>query len=224
MLIEKTVAYDGSRCLLLPNRGRLHQFALGILRSFELENRYESRRLCYRLRSPSGRVMFVRSEDIPHLLAAGIGSIGMTGYDYACEAAGELRVVGSLPAFEAKLTMQVLHDSPVHTLADIRIGARIVTQYPGITGRYLRANGRVDVEVVAISGAAEAYVYCGLADASVDVCCSGHTARANEMRSAFSIGETSAVVLKKIDSAIDRDFDDHIVELAKRACATEAFA
>lgn len=207
------------RCLLLPNRGRMHTFALKILRSLDVSENYDARRLCYSLRGQLGSVMFVRSEDIPRLLVQGVGHMGLTGLDYAEEAGIEFNVVQALPAFEGRLTLQVRLDSPIHSLHDLPEPCRIVTQYPRISRCYFEKARRDRVQILPISGAAEAFVYRGLADASVDVDCTGDTARANEMRGVFSIGSTSAVVIKANHSPPLDEFDFDVCRLALAACA-----
>lgn len=219
MFSRPPISRGAERCFLMPNRGRMHSFALKILRSLDVSEDYDARRLCYDLREPQGSVMFVRSEDIPRLLAQGIGHLGLTGLDYAEEAGVDFQIVQALPAFEGRLTLQVRLDSPFQSLQHLPSSGRIVTQYPRIARCYFEEAHRDSLQIVAISGAAEAFVYRGLADASVDVDCTGETARANEMRSILNIASTSAAVIRTNPSRPLDGFDLEFCRIALAACA-----
>lgn len=203
--------------VLLPNQGRLHQFALDMLEEMELTEPYHERRLCYTLRMPEGSLMFVRSEDVPGLLEQRLGSVGVTGLDYVLESGVDLDILGKVSVCPGHLALQVDVDSPVTSLQTLPEGGYVVSQYPEFTRRAVAEARRTDLQVTAVSGAAEAFVNTGLADASVDVICTGETARANRMKIAERLASTSAVVVRRREAPVDAAFDAEILRLAQAA-------
>jgi ATP phosphoribosyltransferase len=169
------------------------------------------------MKAPEGSIMFVRSEDIPHLVEEGVGAVGITGLDYVVEASAAVKVVYALEICSGHVALQVPTSATVSSIRTLPANASVVTQYPCIAERAVARAERADITLVTIGGAAEAYVSTGLAAASIDVVSTGETARANDMKVVERLLQTSAVVISHGKLA-DVVFCEHIARIVKRAC------
>lgn len=75
--------------------------------------------------------------------------------------------------------------------ADIAPRARVATAYPNITNSYFDGLA-IEVQIVAISGAAEIAPHLGIADVIVDVTSTGSTLKTNGMVEVATVLESSA--------------------------------
>src|SRR6056297_925264 len=110
----------------------------------------------------------LKPNDIPHLVSSGALEIGYATEEVLVESefAGEKTLINVLP------NRLCLLGKPDKSLFK---GCTIATQYPKST----KATLGNDVNVLTVSGAAEAYIELGLADFIVDVVSSGATAKEN---------------------------------------------
>ncbi len=87
-------------------------------------------------------VMFTRAADIPEFVADGAADIGMTGLDLIEENSASVEILEDRNFGSAKLVLAVPDDSSIEKIEDIADGALVATEFPNLTRRYLKNNGR----------------------------------------------------------------------------------
>jgi ATP phosphoribosyltransferase len=132
-----------------------------------------------------GEVRILRPQEIPLYVAEGLFDLGITGRDWIEERAAEVVSLGELRYSKAssdpiRLVLAVAQDSTVSSAAELPDGARVSTEYPALTSRFLQARGvRADVRLS--YGATEAKVP-EIADAVVEITETGRALRAAGLR------------------------------------------
>lgn len=194
--------------LALPNKGRLAEPAVELLRSAGLDFELSERRLSASVANADLELLFVRTEDVAEYVADGLVELGLTGADLVAEHGGELRTVLPLGFGACSLVLAVPRDAGVTDVAALD-GARIATSFPRVTAAYLERCG-VEAQVVEVRGAVEVTPELGVADAVVDLVASGSTLRMNGLRPIATLLASEAVLIGR---AGDRDADGRVAML-----------
>jgi ATP phosphoribosyltransferase len=185
----------GRMRLAVPNKGRLAEPAIELLRSAGLEFELSERRLSASVANADLELLFVRTEDVAEYVADGLVELGLTGADLVAEHGGELRTVLGLGFGACSLVLAVPRDAGVTDVAALD-GARIATSFPRVTAAYLERCG-VDAQVVEVRGAVEVTPELGVADAVVDLVASGSTLRMNGLRPIGTLLASEAVLIAR---------------------------
>ncbi len=130
-------------------------------------------------------VHILRPQEIPRYVADGLFDLGVTGRDWIEETGAEVFSLGPLSYSKAsarpvRVVLAVAAGSPVQSTADLAKGARVATEYPELTSRFLAERG-VDADVRLSYGATEAKVP-EIADAIVEITETGNALRAAGLR------------------------------------------
>jgi len=130
-------------------------------------------------------VRILRPQEIPRYVASGLFDLGITGRDWIEETASDVVSLGELHYSKAtarpvNVVLAVAGDSTVEKVEDLPKGARVQTEYPELTRRYLESHG-VEAEVTLSYGATEAKVP-DIADAVVEITETGRALRAAGLR------------------------------------------
>jgi ATP phosphoribosyltransferase len=130
-------------------------------------------------------VRILRPQEIPRYVAEGLFDLGITGRDWIDETSSTVVSLGELHYSKAtarpiRVVLAVSADSPVRRAADLPEGARVHTEYPELTRRYLEEHG-VKAEVTLSYGATEAKVP-DIADAVVEITETGRALKAAGLR------------------------------------------
>ncbi len=172
--------------LVLP-KGSLEQATLELFEAADLGVRRSSA-VDYRANIDDPRVdevRILRPQEIPTYVAEGLFDLGITGRDWIEETASEVVSLGELRYSKAtsqpiRVVMAVAADSPVQSVADLPAGARVSTEYPELTDRFLTGHG-VKANVRLSHGATEAKIP-DIADAVVEITETGRALRAAGLR------------------------------------------
>jgi ATP phosphoribosyltransferase len=181
--------------LALPSKGRLEGPSLEFLAAAGLRvDKPNPRQYFARVPVlPELTVMFQRPGDIVVSVREGSVDFGIAGLDAVEERGGEngqiIILHEALRFGHCALAMAVPEDWPVHCVADLEAYApslghplRVATQYPAVTGRFLKANGIGAVKLINAEGTLEVAPSIGYADAIADLVSSGQTLRDNRLR------------------------------------------
>ena len=130
-------------------------------------------------------VRILRPQEIPGYVAEGNFDLGITGRDWIEETGAEVISLGELAYSKAtsnpiRVVLAVAQESPVTTIADLRPGARVSTEYPELTRRVLEKHG-VHAEIRMSYGATEAKIP-DIADAVVEITETGRALAAARLR------------------------------------------
>lgn len=181
--------------LAVPNKGRLAEPSIDLLRNAGLEFELSERRLSATVRNADIELLFVRTEDVAEYVADGLVELGLSGADLVAEHGGELSTVLPLGFGACSLVLAVPRDAE-HTEVSDLAGCRIATSFPRVTAAYL-AGVRVEAQVVEVRGAVEVTPQLGVADAVVDLVASGSTLRMNGLRPIATLLASEAVLVAR---------------------------
>ncbi len=185
--------------LALPNKGRLAEPALRLLRDAGLEVEVSEHSLTASARNYELDLLFVRAEDVPEYVADGLVDAGVTGQDLVAERApqdpAELRPVLELGFGACTLTLAVPRSGSVTEPLQLN-GCRVATAFPRLTRAYLEAEG-IEAQVIEVRGAVEVTPQLGVSDAVVDLVATGSTLRLNGLRPIATLLESQAVLVTR---------------------------
>lgn len=181
----------------VPSKGRLSELAAEILKQAGLSFRRQERSLFARVGEMPIDVTFLRTEDIPVLVAEGAIDMGITGSDLLAESEAAVITRLDLGVGKCKLALCVSEDGDIAKPAQLH-GKRVATSFPNVTRTYLRQH-KAEVHMVELSGSVEVMIALGVADAIVDLVETGSTLAANRLRVLDEIGKYSTVLIQNKD-------------------------
>ncbi len=179
--------------LAVPNKGRLLEPTIALLRDAGLVFDARERSLVSRCENFPLDILFVRTEDIVEFVGDGVADMGITGTNLLAESGRPLEVRAALHYGRCRLDAAVPTDAPAQTLDDLA-GCRVATSHPSYAARYFRERG-IDVDVVPLSGAVEVAPRMGVADAIVDLVSTGSTLLVNGLRSVGTLLASEAILV-----------------------------
>ncbi|MEM4389972.1 MAG: ATP phosphoribosyltransferase [Candidatus Micrarchaeia archaeon] len=185
--------------LAVPNKGRLYEPTLELLRRAGLEITDSGERALFGSTSnPEVRVLFVRADDIPRYVEMGAADAGITGYDLVQEKSADVAVLARLPYGMCRLSLAVPAGSGIKSVSDLQ-GKRIATKYVQSARKFLQKRG-VKCKIVEIAGAAEITPFLGISDAIIDLVSTGTTLAIHKMREVEVLLESSACLVANRES------------------------
>ena len=192
----------------VPSKGRLAELAAQLLADAGLAFRRTERSLFARCKDMPVEVTFLRTDDIPVLVAEGAIDLGITGADLVAESGADVVHRLDLGVGTCRLALCVPEDAGI---ADPRAlaGKRIATSFPRITRGWLATHG-VEARFVELTGSVEVMIALGVADAIVDLVETGSTLAANRLRILAEIGRYETVLVQNHRVA-DPSLADRIV-------------
>jgi ATP phosphoribosyltransferase len=151
-------------------------------------------------------VRILRPQEIPSYVADGLFDLGITGRDWIEETGADVVSLGTLSYSKAtanpiRVVLAVSHDSPVRQVSDLPNGARVSTEYPGLTRRLLEKQG-VHADVRLSYGATEAKIP-DIADAVVEITETGRALAAAGLRIVGTLLESCTELVANPTAAAD---------------------
>jgi ATP phosphoribosyltransferase len=184
--------------LAIPNKGRLLEPTLELLRAAGLVFEDHNRSLVARVRNHPLDILFVRTNDVIEFVRDGVADLGVTGQDLLAETAIELPQLRALGYGRCRLSAAVPSDAPQQTIEDLA-GKRVASAHPRVSQRFF-SDRRIEVEIIALSGAVEVAPRLGLADAIVDLVSTGSTLAMNGLRPIGDLLESEAMLVGGVDA------------------------
>ncbi len=178
----------------VPSKGRLADLASQLLTDAGLSFRRTDRSLFARCKDMPVEITFLRTDDIPVLVAEGAIGLGITGADLVAESGAEVVHRLDLGVGSCRLALCVPDDSAITDPRQLA-GRRVATSFPRITRDWLAARG-VESHLVELSGSVEVMIALGVADAIVDLVETGSTLAANRLRVMDEIGSYETVLVQ----------------------------
>jgi ATP phosphoribosyltransferase len=180
--------------LVLP-KGSLEKQTLELFSAADLTVRRSSE-VDYRATIADPRiadVRILRPQEIPSYVADGLFDIGITGRDWIEETDADVVSLGQLKYSKVtsnpiRVVLAVGGDSTVAAAEDLADGARVSTEYPNLTRRYLDSHG-VKANVLLSYGATEAKIP-EIADAVVEITETGRALHAAGLKIVATILES----------------------------------
>ena len=187
---------DRTLRLAVPNKGRLREPSLRLLRDAGLSFEQNERALSVKVRNAGVELLFVRAEDIGYLIADEVADLGITGQDLLQEAGRSLPEAAELTPLgfgRCALMVAVPVQSELEQARDFA-GRRIATSHPNLTGRYFDEREVPVGRIVSMRGSVEVAPKLGGADAVADLVSTGSTLMVNGLRPVLTILESEAVL------------------------------
>jgi ATP phosphoribosyltransferase len=188
--------------LAIPNKGRLVEPTVRLLRDAGLVFEAGERALVAHVQNFDLDLLFVRTNDIVEFVSDGVAELGITGLDLVAESGTDVPQIQTLGYGRCRLTIAVPNDSPFQAAKDLA-GLRVATSHMNLTRRFFEARA-IPVDVIPVSGAAEVAPRLGLAEAIVDLVSTGSTMVVNGLRPIEEIFASEAVVLANAASLAER--------------------
>lgn len=179
--------------LALPNKGRLEQPAIDLLRQSGMSFETADRTLAVPVRNMPVELLFVRADDIPELVADGVAELGITGRDLVEEVGLQVEVLTALGFGRCRLTAAVPERSPITNL-EAFTGARVATSHPRTAQRFFDDKG-IAITPVPLHGSVEVAPKLDVADAIVDLVSSGSTMMINGLRPVVTVLDSEALLI-----------------------------
>lgn len=179
--------------LAVPNKGRLKEPTIRLLKDAGLSFEVTDRSLTARVRNAQIELLFVRTEDICELVGDGVADAGITGQDLLAEDGSDLDQVLELGFGHCRVAAAVPTWSDIEKVEDLA-GKRVATSHPRIAASYFDERG-IDVDVVRLRGSVEVAPKLGIADGIVDLVSTGSTLVVNGLREIGTILESQAVLV-----------------------------
>lgn len=186
--------HDTSRIkLALPNKGRLREPVIELLKAAGYKFRIQERTLYASCTNAEMTLIFIRAEDIPILVHSGVVELGITGQDLVVEKQADVEEILPLQLGRCRLCVAVKEDL-TYTGPENLAGKTVATSFPHITREFFRQR-HVDVQCLEMSGSLEIMVGLQLADAIVDLVETGDTLKENHLKAVEEIGKYQTVLM-----------------------------
>jgi ATP phosphoribosyltransferase len=201
---------NGRLRLAIPNKGRLVEPSMELLRDAGLVFEEHDRSLVARVQNFDLDILFVRTNDVIEFVGDGVADVGITGIDLLVETGAELPRMRELGYGQCRLAAAVPTDTDIDAIEGLS-GLRVATAHPNTTRRFFDER-RIDVDVIPISGAVEVAPRLGLAEAIVDLVSTGSTLVMNGLRPIGEVMTSEAVLVANPKSYVDRSVELAAVE------------
>jgi ATP phosphoribosyltransferase len=186
--------------IAVPNKGRLFEEALDLLRNSGIRVVRPDSRLVETVNNGRYQVLFVRADDIPSFVESGSVDVGVTGLDLVEEYGAKVEKLLDLNFGYCKLVVACPNSAKISSASDIPANAKISTPFPNLTRKFF--NGRKnDVQIISVSGATEITPMIGVSDYIVDLVQTGSTLRQHNLTQLDVIMDTWAVIIANKASA-----------------------
>ncbi len=181
--------------LAVPNKGRLNERAIEILKQAGLEiESVGERKLYASVKNRDFSVMFLRAQDIVRFVQMGAVDMGITGWDLVLESELDVKKMLDLGFGRCRLSVAVPESMGVDRPEDIPDGSIVATSFPNMTQKYFKKLHK-KVKITDVSGAAEVTPHLGVADLIVDLVSSGSTLKTNHLKEIAVVADSQAVLI-----------------------------
>jgi len=197
--------------LAVPNKGRLVEPSIRLLRDAGMVFEEQDRSLVSHVENLDLDILFVRTNDVIEFVGDGVADLGITGIDLLAETGAELPRVRELGYGRCRLVAAVPDDAPQRSVEDLA-GLRVATAHPNAARRFFAA-AHIPVDIVPISGAVEVAPRLGLADAIVDLVSTGSTMAMNGLRPVGDILASQAVLIANPRADRERHVDLDAIDM-----------
>lgn len=174
-------------------KGRLYEETMSFLAESDIKLSATKRTLLVQSSNFPIEVLFLRDDDIPQTVAAGIADIGIVGENEYAEKNEDAEIVRRLGFSRCRLSLAMPKDIEYSGLQWFE-GKTIATSYPGILSRFLKEQG-VSAKIHVITGSVEVSPGIGLSDAIFDIVSSGSTLVSNRLKEVEVVMESEALLI-----------------------------
>lgn len=179
--------------IAVQSKGRLYDDTINLLAEADIKISPSKRTLLVQSPSFPLEVLYLRDDDIPQSVAAGVADIGIVGENELKESGEDVEVISKLGFSGCRLSLAVPKDAGYNGLQWFE-RKKIATSYPNILRRFLADKG-IHSEIHVITGSVEIAPGIGLADGIFDIVSSGSTLVSNNLCEVEVVMKSEAVLI-----------------------------
>lgn len=138
-------------------------------------------------------LLYLRDDDIPEYVAAGVADLGIVGENLIIEKQKEVRTIKTLGFGKCRLSIAVPRSLNYESKRDLN-GLTIATTYPRSLSRFLEEHG-IKANIREIRGSTEIAPSVGLAEAVCDLVSSGSTLLRHGLEETHVVFESQAALI-----------------------------
>ncbi len=179
--------------IAVQSKGRLYDDTINLLAEADIKISQSKRTLLVQSASFPLEVLYLRDDDIPQSVAAGVADIGIVGENELMESGEDVEVISRLGFSGCRLSLVVPKDAGYNGPEWFE-GKKIATSYPNILRRFLGERG-INADIHIITGSVEIAPGIGLADGIFDIVSSGSTLVSNNLSEVEVVTRSEAVLI-----------------------------
>lgn len=180
--------------IALPRKGRIAEYIAPVCKEagYSWSNSDQGR--LFAKVSDKIEIMFVRTTDVPRVVADGVVDIGITGSDLVEESMSEVNIIQSLDLFHCRLVLAAPSEWAEQFDDHKKSKINIATSFPRLAQIWADSSG-VDMHIIPLSGSVEIAPRIGIADAIIDLTETGSSLRSNGLVEIETIREVSPCIV-----------------------------
>lgn len=191
--------------IALPSKGRISDPSVKLLEKAGIGLKDNTnRKLFSETYDEDISVMFTRAADIPEFVGDGAADLGITGLDLIQEKEADVEILEDLNFGQTRLVLAAPEESNISSISDIKYGAVVATEFPGLTEKHFKTKG-ILVKIVELSGSTEIAPFIGVADIIADLTSTGTTLKMNHLKIIDTILESSIKLIANKTSFKDKN-------------------
>lgn len=179
--------------IAVQSKGRLYDDTINLLAEADIKISQSKRTLLVQSASFPLEVLYLRDDDIPQSVAAGVADIGIVGENELMESGEDVEVISRLGFSGCRLSLAVPKNAGYNGPEWFE-GKKIATSYPNILRRFLGERG-INADIHIITGSVEIAPGIGLADGIFDIVSSGSTLVSNNLSEVEVVTRSEAVLI-----------------------------
>lgn len=188
--------------IALPRKGRIAENIAPICREAGYRWSKDDQDKLFAKISDNVEVMFVRTTDVPRVVADGVVDIGITGSDLVEESLSEVNILEMLDLFHCRLVLAATKEFAENFEEKKNGQINIATSFPRLANMWAEQAG-VNMHIVPLSGSVEIAPRIGIADAIIDLTQTGSSLRSNGLVEIETIREVSPCVVASKEFNLD---------------------
>ncbi len=200
--------------LAIQKDGRLTDETLAFLRSSGLVFESYQKRLFSRCLNFPLEILFLRDDDIPNYVSAGIVDLGIIGQNLLYELRPKVKKLLNLRFGFCSLIVAVPKESNFTNIKELK-NQKIATAYPNSAERFF-SRQNIPVDLVQIKGSVEVAPSLGVAQVIVDLVSTGSTLILNDLKIIRKIYDSEAVLITNDKSLTSQKRQSCIKQLLTR--------
>jgi ATP phosphoribosyltransferase len=184
---------EGLLKIAIQTKGRLNEDSLKLIDEAGIKLPLSTRKLISSAINFPMEALFLRDDDIPQAVAAGVADVGIVGENEVLEKNENVVIAKRLGFSKCRLSLAIPKDDE-YTGVEYFNGKKIATSYPEILRTYFGKKG-ITAEIHVINGSVEIAPGIGLADAIFDIVSSGSTLVSNRLKEVEVVVYSEAVLI-----------------------------
>ncbi len=179
--------------IALQAKGRLNEDSIKLMKESGINFDDAKRKLLSKSNDFPIEVLYLRDDDIPQAVAAGVADIGFVGINEIEEKGADVEVVHKLGWGKCRISLAIPKSEEYKDISYFN-GKRIATSYPKILKKFFDKEG-IDAEIEEIAGSVEIAPAVGMADAIFDIVSSGGTLVSNGLKEVYVVMDSEAALI-----------------------------